>query len=529
MEIHSLRAALLALLLLLLLGHRSSSTNASHQLQRQRASWLRDSTDIKDKIIELQCLARCGSTTSSRAERERCLDECILELLRAPRAGSCPPLGRQTRPRLSCLDNCVYDHDCADVQKCCVSACGPVCVDPVGLRNDTELPPIPRIQYFKMSRGHKVELRIESSLLVYYFHLEVRYHIGRFFAPRKLGLWQWQKVEKIMETNSGRSKLTDVFFNMRPGRWYQVRVAAVNAFGFRGYSQPTRPFSSAGNPKPPKAPNDSKIISKQYDGRFMNAKLVWCPSKSNLPVEKYKIIWSLYVNSAEASMITQDTYVKDSHQFEIRKLLPNSSYYIQVQAISYSGSRRLKSDKKSLLFNTTLQSLEAYAPLQCSAHNFRRKYHHHIPTTSSGSSSSTSTSTERTSTPVNINEVAPVVNRTTAVAVAAVTSYDVRFRLNRKFGMIVQIFGFQPHKEKVYELCPQETNCEQREFSAIRAKKDSLEFSKLKYNTTYVLKALRSSPNSVLDETRNVFTFTTPKCENFLKTFPKLQMKCSGD
>jgi len=43
----------------------------------------------------------------------------------------------------------------------------------------------------------------------------------------------------------------------------------------------------------------------------MNLKLVWCPSKSNLPVEKYKISWSLYVNSAEASMITLDTYVKD--------------------------------------------------------------------------------------------------------------------------------------------------------------------------------------------------------------------------
>jgi len=43
----------------------------------------------------------------------------------------------------------------------------------------------------------------------------------------------------------------------------------------------------------------------------MNLKLVWCPSKSHLPVEKYKISWSLYVNSAEASMITLDTYVKD--------------------------------------------------------------------------------------------------------------------------------------------------------------------------------------------------------------------------
>ncbi|KAH8383367.1 hypothetical protein KR009_008255 [Drosophila setifemur] len=506
-----------ALLVLLLLGQRSSSSSslsvsssASNQLQRQRvAHWFQDSNDVRDKILELQCFARCGSS----AEREVCLDKCIQELMLGPRIGNCPKIGRQTRVRLSCLDNCQYDHECPEVQKCCDSSCGPMCVEPLGVRNNTQLPPIPKILYYKMSRGHGVELKIESSLLVYYFHVEVRSHIGRHFAQRKLGPWQWQKVEKIMEENIGHSKHTYIFFHMRPGRWYEVRVAAVNAFGFRGYSQPSEPFPSSGNPKPPKAPNDSKIIAKHFDGRYMNVKLVWCPSKSNLPVEKYKISWSLYVNSAEASMITFDTYVKDTHQFEIKKLLPNSSYYIQVQAISYIGSRRLKSDKRSFLFNTTLQSLEPYVPLQCSGHGYRRRYHH-------------ISSPERTTLtpPAGLNEVpiATIANRT-----AAASSYKVRFLLNRKFSMIVQILGFQPHKEKVYELCPQETNCEQREFRAIRAKRDSLEFSKLKYNTTYVLKVPRSSPNSVLDDSRNVFAFTTPKCENFRKSFPKLQVKCS--
>ncbi|EDW24426.1 GL23408 [Drosophila persimilis] len=122
MEVHVRKWALRGLLLrLILLGHCYPSATASHQVQSLRAPWLRDSIDIKDKIIDLQCSGAIGSTTSTRAERERCLDQCILELLRAPRAGSCPTLGRQTRPRLSCLDNCVYDHDCADVQKCCVS------------------------------------------------------------------------------------------------------------------------------------------------------------------------------------------------------------------------------------------------------------------------------------------------------------------------------------------------------------------------------------------------------------------------
>ncbi|XP_037730178.1 anosmin-1 [Drosophila subpulchrella] len=520
----SMQVALLALLGLLgqlsssAVATGSSSTSSASNQRQKVAHWFRDSNDVKDKILELQCLAKCGgSNPLSKTGREQCLDKCIQELLLGPRAGSCPKIGRQTRARLSCLDNCQYDHECPEVQKCCASSCGPMCVEPLGVRNNTLLPPIPKILYFRRSRGHAVDLKIESSLLVYYFHVEVRSHIGRYFAERKLGPWQWQKVEKIMEENIGHSKHTYIFFHMRPGRWYEVRVAAVNAYGFRGYSEPSDPFPSTGNPKPPKAPNDSKIIAKQFDGRYMNLKLVWCPSKSNLPVEKYKISWSLYVSSAEASMITLDTYVKDTHQIEIMKLLPNSSYYIQVQAISYIGSRRLKSEKLSMLFNTTLQPLEPITPLQCSGNgNGNRRRHHHI--------SSSISSSERVTTPApaGLNEVSPnIANRTTAA------SYEVGFRLNRKFGMIVQILGFQPHKEKVYELCPQETNCEQREFRAIRAKRDPLEFSKLKYNTTYVLRVPRSSPNSVLDDSRNVFTFTTPKCENFRKRFPKLQIKCS--
>ncbi|EDV44264.2 uncharacterized protein Dana_GF16108 [Drosophila ananassae] len=512
----SMQAALLALILI---AQRFSSTVGSpNQLQRHKvAHWYRDSNDVKDKILELQCLARCGSHPMTNAEQELCLDKCIQELLLGPRIGSCPKIGRQTRIRLSCLDNCQYDHECPEIQKCCSSSCGPMCVEPLGVRNNTQLPPIPKILYHRMSRGHGVELNIETSgQLVYFFHVEVRSHIGRHFVPRKLGPWQWQKVYKIAEESSGHSKNTYIRFHMRPGRWYEVRVAAVNAYGFRGYSQPSDPFSSTDNPKPPKAPNDSKIIAKHFDGRYMNVKLVWCPSKSNLPVEKYKISWSLYVDSAEASLITFDAYVKDTHQFEIKKLLPNSSYYIQVQAISYNGSRRLKSEKVSFVYNTTVQSLEPYAPLQCTGHNYRRRYQH---------ISISSSNPERVATPLappaGLNEVS-IANRTTTA------SYEVRFRLNRKFGMIVQILGFQPHKEKVYELCPQETNCEQREFRAIRAKRDPLEFSKLKYNTTYVLRVPRSSPNSVLDDSRNVFTFTTPKCENFRKSFPKLQIKC-GD
>lgn len=326
-QMGSMQVALLALLVLGQLfpsavangssSYSSTSTSASNQLQRQKlAHWFRDSNDVKDKILELQCLAKCGSNPTTKAGREQCLNKCIQELLLGPRAGSCPKIGRQSRARLSCLDNCQYDHECPEVQKCCPSSCGPMCVEPLGVRNNTQLPPIPKILYFRRSRGHAVDLKIESSLLVYYFHVEVRSHIGRHFAARKLGPWQWQKVEDhggehrtqqavclfhgifiLQWHHSSISHSTYIFFHMRPGRWYEVRVAAVNAYGFRGYSEPSDPFPSTGSkclvlvfqttftysavnsldPKPPKSPNDSKIIGKQFDGRYMTLKLVWCP------------------------------------------------------------------------------------------------------------------------------------------------------------------------------------------------------------------------------------------------------------
>lgn len=215
------------------------------------------------------------------------------------------------------------------------------------------------------------------------------------------------------------------------------------------------------DPKPPKPPNDLKIIAKQYDGRgYLSVKLMWCPSKSNLPVEKYKIFWSRYVNSKEGSIDTDIVYVKDvsgdqaalnlvslcrfssaqTNQVELKKLLPNASYYIQVQAMSISGSRRLKSDKKAMLYNTTMEPLDSHAMLlDCSS---RHRHHHHNAIVEIGSTPA-----------ININEVHSSNNNNNNVAIATAeqlssASYEARFRLNRKFGMIVQILGLQPHKEK---------------------------------------------------------------------------------
>uniref|UniRef100_A0A1A9X196 Anosmin-1 n=1 Tax=Glossina brevipalpis TaxID=37001 RepID=A0A1A9X196_9MUSC len=359
----------------------------------------RNNVYLRDKIIELQCYARCETATITQFDK--CLKQCQLELIKAPRRGYCPfnsifknmniPL-----QGLSCLYNCSYDYDCPEVHKCCQSTCGSVCVEPWGVRDDTLLPPIPKIEEYTLIKyEQKVEINCTINSLqtnsTYFFHVESRHHVGHSLRPRKFGAWQYQPVDKIAELHDYNSKLfsTKIGFHLRAVHWYQVRVAAINAYGFRGYSEPSQAFTlpnrklikkSVGcelryekifksklqsDPKPPKPPADLKVVSSHFDGKHYTVKIVWCTSKSNLPIEKYKIIWALYVKTKDESFISNETYVKERHQYEISNLLPDSSYYIQVQAMSINGRRRLKSEPRFMLYNTTTAPTHAYKPLKC--------------------------------------------------------------------------------------------------------------------------------------------------------------------
>lgn len=164
------------------------------------------SVDVRDKIIELQCYAKCPDFERID-DNKPCRKQCQLDMIKAPRRGYCPimqnaifqNINSQPLQKLSCLDNCSYDYDCPDVQKCCTSTCGPVCMYPIGVRDDSMLPPIPKISKCALiPREQKVEITLQSNSS-YYFHVEVRYHIGSHLSPRKLGSWQYQPVEKLAE------------------------------------------------------------------------------------------------------------------------------------------------------------------------------------------------------------------------------------------------------------------------------------------------------------------------------------------
>lgn len=480
---------------------RTKDSYGAHQ-RKVRAN---RAVDVKDKIIEIQCYAKCFKPNDE--DRYDCERKCKLEMTKAPRAGKCPSVTVSNHIG-ACIDACQYDFDCPETQKCCSSTCGPVCQDPIGLDKDPTLPPIPKIVAFKLPKGQRVcELTLQATTnSVYAFHVEARHHVGSLFSPRKLGNWQWQSVEKIAEIAENKTRRTGIAFKLKPGRWYQFRVAAINANGFRGYTEPSKPFALSNHniradPKPPKSPLDLQVMQyRVHSNGLMSVKVAWCPSKSDLPIEKYRVIWALYVRSNDDSLIANETFVKDVTQFEITRLVVDSCYYIQVQAISISGRRRLKSEKVSLLFNTTLP-LELNEKLQCSTNK------------SSKETMTQDMPEDSTRQPRNSSKI------------------DVKFRPSKKFGMIVQISGLQPQKGRLIEICGGDFNCENREYGVIRPKKDYIEYGKLKFNTTYKIRTIDPSGNGRSSNVENdvnppITQFTTPICEKWHQRFPKIHIDC---
>lgn len=169
---------------------------------------------LRDKILEWQCRAKCENAVT---RFDHCLKQCQIEMMKVPRRGYCPfnNIFRNMNTQLhdiNCLDNCNYDYDCPEVQKCCFASCGPICIMPWGVRDDNSLPPIPRIEeYTLIPREKKVEINSTINALqtntTYFFHVESRYHIGLFLRPRKFGPWQYQPVDKIAELRDYNSKL----------------------------------------------------------------------------------------------------------------------------------------------------------------------------------------------------------------------------------------------------------------------------------------------------------------------------------
>lgn len=97
------------------------------------------------------------------------------------------------------------------------------------------------------------------------------------------------------------------------------------------------------------------MIADRQNSSLLSAILTWEQQKIHvIPVDKYKIFWSRQLPGAINSISMHQATVLEPHrQFELRHLVPGSTYCVQVQAISVFGQKRLRSKKASIALNTT--------------------------------------------------------------------------------------------------------------------------------------------------------------------------------
>lgn len=331
-----------------------------------------------DNLLIARCRSKCTNTFDKKLMCEQTCIRDYLENSAYKKYGDCPkdPLNRLES---ICLNTCHgTDYHCPGVEKCCPHSCGLSCQHPVGLDKIRGLPPVPsHVKLFEAGRGYRIaeihwEINLEEEQLAsaIYFVVESRHHIGMSFAERKLeNDWQNHTPTAIFELKrAGSQKRYVGEMKLKPGRWYQVRVAAVNELGTRGYSVVSREFQLSKKPNPPQPPKNLTLgpLVLNANGTY-NRKVTWQLPRSDLPVEKYKISWSLYLNSSKtgnASSLFKETATVSApaRHYEIRGLQPNSIYYLQIHAISVYGKWRLKSAAASELMDTTVVEGDAKPP-----------------------------------------------------------------------------------------------------------------------------------------------------------------------
>ncbi|ELU04353.1 hypothetical protein CAPTEDRAFT_221479 [Capitella teleta] len=295
----------------------------------------------------------------NKYESESCEESCdFLKRIDVERPGSCPREIATSFDDESCdvVAECESDADCevADLKCCPRRGCSPVCRRPT---HDTfaGMPPVPGVPSVReKSKGGSIELRWDSvqqtnstSGPVLYI-VDSRWNVGQEHSASLMTTWQ-----QIAQTTG----LTTTMRDATPGHWYEFRVECVNLSGSRGPSAPSQPFRLSREPEPPGPPANLT----EGDTLIMEGKvavtLKWLPPlKSHLRISRYKVLWIRKARNVDAEEEPADEHrhVLGGEQtvFQIPDLDPDTTYFVQVQAICQYGDRRLKSEKSSLYITT---------------------------------------------------------------------------------------------------------------------------------------------------------------------------------
>ncbi|XP_033003333.1 anosmin-1 [Lacerta agilis] len=282
-----------------------------------------------------------------------CLTSCeFLKYILSVKQGDCPAPEKASGFAAACVESCEADSECSGVKKCCSNGCGHTCQVPKNLYKGVPLKPRKELKFSELQSGQlevkwssKFNISIEPVLYV----VQRRWNYG--IHPSEDDATSWQTVA---QTTEERIQLSDI----RPSRWYQFRVAAINVHGTRGFTAPSKHFRSSKDPSAPPAPSNLRIANSTVnsDGS-VSVKIIWdLPEEPDIPVHHYKVFWSWTVNSKSfvpAKKKRRKTTDGSQNYVVLEGLQPNSNFMVELQAVTYWGQVRLKSAKVSLYFSST--------------------------------------------------------------------------------------------------------------------------------------------------------------------------------
>uniref|UniRef100_A0A6I8MYM3 Anosmin-1 n=1 Tax=Ornithorhynchus anatinus TaxID=9258 RepID=A0A6I8MYM3_ORNAN len=307
----------------------------------------KESWDLKKN----QCQSFCEPLFPKK--NYECLTSCeFLKYILSVKQGDCPAPEKASGFAAACLESCEADSECSGVKKCCSNGCGHTCQVPKNLYKGVPLKPRKELRFTELQSGQleikwssKFNISIEPVIYV----VQRRWNYG--IHPSEDDATSWQTVA---QTTDERVQLSDI----RPSRWYQFRVAAVNVHGTRGFTAPSKHFRSSKDPSAPPAPSNLRLANytANSDGS-VTVRIVWdMPEEPDIPVHHYKVFWSWTVSSK--SMVPskkkrRKTTEGSQNYVVLEGLQANSNYMVELQAITYWGQVRLKSAKVSLYFTAT--------------------------------------------------------------------------------------------------------------------------------------------------------------------------------
>ncbi|XP_061833719.1 anosmin-1-like isoform X1 [Nerophis lumbriciformis] len=277
-----------------------------------------------------------------------CLASCqFLESVMELKQGECPPPDWATGFAAACVESCDYDTECPAQKKCCSNTCGHTCQTPKDLYKGVPSKPRKQLGFEEVFPGQlevRWNPRINMSAEPVVYILQKRWNFG--IQPSEDAATPWQIVANTTEQ---RVRLSDI----RPGRWYQFRVTAVNMHGTRGFTTPSRHICSSRDPTRPPAPTELRVTNMMFTASSaVQVQLQWCMQGDlDVPVHHYKVSWTWTGQIPASSMTKRKKIVRES-QVVLDSMQSNRSYSVEVQAVCYWKQTQLKGPRAIVHFQT---------------------------------------------------------------------------------------------------------------------------------------------------------------------------------